>query len=210
MAIFSNFFFLGNIGQENVLDDILEPKNAFLGYKNKKFKNSKNWHFSKGINPWVWSKNGHFSNFFFLGNIGQENVFDDILKPKNAFLGYKKKKFKQSKNWYFSKGVNPWFWSKNGHFSNFFFLGNIGQENVLYDILERKNAFLSCKNKKFKKSKNWHFSKGVNPWFWYKNGHFFKLFFLGNIGQENVFYDILERKNAFLSYKIKKFKKSKD
>ena len=44
-----------------------------------------------------------------------------------------------------------------------FFLGNIGKENVFYDILERKNAFLGYKNKKFKKSKNWHFSKGVNP-----------------------------------------------
>ena len=38
---------------------------------------------------------------------------------------------------------------------------------------------------------------------------FFQLFFLGNIGQENVFYDILERKNDFLGYKNKKFKKSK-
>ena len=46
-----------------------------------------------------------------------------------------------------------------------FFLGNIGQENVFYDILERKNAFLGCKKKKFKKSKNGHFSKGVNPLF---------------------------------------------
>ena len=36
---------------------------------------------------------------------------------------------------------------------------------------------------------------------------FFQLFFLGNIGQENVFYDILERKNAFVGYKNKKFKK---
>ena len=35
-----------------------------------------------------------------------------------------------------------------------FFLGNIGQENVSYDILERKNAFIGYKNKKFKKSKN--------------------------------------------------------
>ena len=41
MAIFKPFF-LGNIGQENVFYDILEPKNAFLGYKNKKFKKSKN------------------------------------------------------------------------------------------------------------------------------------------------------------------------
>ena len=56
---------------------------------------------------------------FFLGNIGQENVFYDILEQKNAFLGYKNKKSKKSKNWHFSKGVKPWFWSKNGHFSNF-------------------------------------------------------------------------------------------
>ena len=33
--------------------------------------------------------------------------------------------------------------------------------------------------------------------------------FLGNIGQENVFHDILEQKNAFPSYKNKNFKKSK-
>ena len=43
-----------------------------------------------------------------------------------------------------------------------------------------------------------------------KKWPFFKLFFLGNIGQENVFYDILERKNASLGYKNKKFKKSKN
>ena len=89
-----------------------------------------------------------------------------------------------------------------------FFLGNIGQENAFYDILERKTAFWGFKKKKFKKSKNWHFSKGVNPWFWSKNGHFCELFFLGNIGKENILNDILERKKAFLGYKIKKFKKS--
>ena len=137
---------------------------------------SKNWHFSKGVNPCFWSKNGHFSNLFSLGNIGQENFFYDILEGKNVFLGFKNKKFKKSKNWHFFKGLNPWFWSKNGHFSNLFFLRNIGQENFFYDILEQKNAFLGYKNKKFNKSKNWHFSKGVNRWFWSKNGHFSKLF----------------------------------
>ena len=64
MAIFL-FFFLDNIGQEIFFYDILERKNAFLSYKNGKFKKSKNWHFSKQVNPWFWSKNGHFSNFFF-------------------------------------------------------------------------------------------------------------------------------------------------
>ena len=39
---------------------------------------------------------------------------------------------------------------------------------------------------------------------------FFQLFFLGNINQETVFYDILEQKDTFLAYKNKKFKKSKN
>ena len=38
----------------------------------------------------------------------------------------------------------------------------------------------------------------------------FELFFLGNIGQENGSYEILEGKNASLGYKKKKFKKSKN
>ena len=84
------------------------------------------------------------------------NVFYDNLERKNAFLDYKNKKFKKSKNWHFSKGVNPWFCSKNGDFC-IFFSGNIGQENVFYDILERKHTILGYKNKKFQKSKNWNF-----------------------------------------------------
>ena len=62
-----------------------------------------------------------FFEHFFLGKIGKENFFSDILEQKNAFLSYKKNNFKKSKNWHFSNGVNPWFWSKNGHFSNFSF-----------------------------------------------------------------------------------------
>ena len=123
---FLQLFFLGDIGQENVFYQILERKIAFLCYKHKKFKKLKNWHFSKWVNPWFWSKNSHFSNFFFLGNKGQENVFYDTVERKNAFLGYKNKKFIKSKNCHFSKKVNGWFSSKNGNFSNFFFFGNIG------------------------------------------------------------------------------------
>ena len=121
-----------------------------------------------------------FFHHLFLGNIGQENVFYDILQRKSAFQGYENKTFKKSKNWHFSKGVKPWFLCKNDHFFNFFFLGNIDEENIFYDILEEKNAFLGYKkiNKTFKKSKNWHFSKGVNQWFWSKNGHFFNIFFI--------------------------------
>ena len=147
-------------------------------------KSTKNWHFSKRVNPWFWSEDGHFSNFFFLKTISQKNVFYHSLERKNAFLGFKNNKFKKSKDWH------------------------IGQENVFCDILERKKAFVGYK-KKLKSWKNWHFSKGVNPWFWSKNGHVSTFFLLGNIGQENVFYDILEQKNTFLRYK-KKLKNSKN
>ena len=64
MAIFETVLFKKNIGQEDVFYDILDQKNAFVAYKKKTFKNSKNWHFSKGVNPWFSPKNGHFSNFF--------------------------------------------------------------------------------------------------------------------------------------------------
>ena len=43
-------------------------------------------------------------------------------------------------------GLTYGFWFKNNHASNVFFLGNIGQENIFYDILDGKNAFL--RNKK--------------------------------------------------------------
>ena len=134
-------------------------------------------------------KNGQFFIFCFLGNIGQENVFYEILERKITFLGYKNKKFKTSKNriilkglihgfwtkmsffWTskncpYSKGVNPWFLYKNGHFSNFFFLGNIGQEKVfVFDILERKNAFLGYKETSSKSRKIAIFPKGLTHGF---------------------------------------------
>ena len=67
-------------------------------------------------------------------------MFYNILQRKYVFVSYKNKKFIKSKKWHFKKGVNPWFWSQNGHVSNFLFLGNIGKENVFYDILEQKKT----------------------------------------------------------------------
>ena len=80
---FFKLFFLGNLDQENVFYDILQRKNAFLRYNNKKSKKPNKWHFSKGVNPWFWSKNGHFSNFFF-----------SQLRPRKCFLGYSRTKKK--------------------------------------------------------------------------------------------------------------------
>ena len=54
----------------------------------------------------------------------------------------------------FPKGLTRGFGPKMVIFRTFSFLGNIGPENVFYDIVEGKNAFLGHKNKKIKKWKN--------------------------------------------------------
>ena len=49
--------------RENVIDELLERENTFVGNKNNKLINSKNCDFSKGVSPWVWSKISNFSIF---------------------------------------------------------------------------------------------------------------------------------------------------
>ena len=46
---------------------------------------------------------------------------------------------------------------KKGSFFRRLFLADVGQENVSYDILERKNVFLGYENKEFKKVDKWRF-----------------------------------------------------
>ena len=150
MATFPTFF-LGSMGQENVFCDILEQKNAFLGYKKQKYKTL---------------KNGHFSNFFsFFINIRQENVFYLFLDRKNVFLGYKNKKFKTLKNARFFKGVNPWFRSKNGHFSNFFFQA-IQARKMSFAIFQNEKVPLQAiKKRSSKLLKMYVFSSGLTHGF---------------------------------------------
>ena len=120
MSIFPTFF-LSNIGQKNVFYGILKQKNAFLGFKIKKFKKSKNWHFFKAVNPRFWSKNGHFSNFFFTQyRPGKCTLW--YSRTKKRFSRLKKTRSSKSPEiGIFPEGLTHCFWSKNGHFSNFCF-----------------------------------------------------------------------------------------
>ena len=62
-----------------------------------------------------------FFQLFFVGDIEEENVFYDIPERKNAFLGYKKKKFKNSKMAIFPKGLTHGLCPKMAIFPTFFF-----------------------------------------------------------------------------------------
>ena len=82
-----------------------------------------------------------FFQLFFLGNIDQENVFYDILERKNAFLSYKKKKFKKSKNWHFSKGVIHGFGQNLAIFQSFFVKQYTPEKGVLLYSWTKKRLF---------------------------------------------------------------------
>ena len=64
MAIFLTFF-LGNISQENILNDILERKNGFEGYKNKNSKSRKIYIFPRELTHGFCQKMVIFPPFFF-------------------------------------------------------------------------------------------------------------------------------------------------
>ena len=150
---FFQLLFLGKIGQENVFYDTVERKNAFLCYKNNKFKKSKNWHFSKGVNPLFWSKNGHFSNFFFRQYRPGKGLLQ-YSRTKKRLSRLQKQDLQKVEKLTFLQRVNPGFWSKKWHYSAFFF---------------RQYRPGKCLLR--------HFSKEVNPWFWSKNGHLSNFFF---------------------------------
>ena len=121
MAIFPSSFFFRQIRPGKCVLRYFRTKNGFLGNKNIKFKKSKNWCFSKGVNPSFLDKNGLCCNFFFLGKIGEENVFYYILERKNAFLGCKKRRSKSRKIAIFPKRLTHCFGPKMAIFPTSFF-----------------------------------------------------------------------------------------
>ena len=81
-------------------------------------------------------------------------------RTKKCFSKLQKQDVEKVEKWRFVERSVFLILVKNWPFFHVFILGNIGQENVFFDILEEKMS-LSYKNKTLKKSKNWDFSKGL-------------------------------------------------
>ena len=116
---------------------------------------------------------------------------------------------KSRKKSLFSKGVSPWFLSKNRPFFHMFFFSQKSQKEGFFDILDRKEYFLDLKGELLKKSKKSTFCKGVSPWFFSKNRPFSCMFFLTKKSQKERFFDILDRNECFLHLKSEVLKRSK-
>ena len=93
--------FFTEIMPEKIVFQYLWKKRMILSGKKLSFKKGQKIDISKGVGPWILSKNWIFSYRCFVQKLCQKRSFLDILSRKQS-LKYQKTKFKQ--------------WPNNGHF----------------------------------------------------------------------------------------------
>ena len=151
-------------------------KTPFYAIKTRSSESKKIYIFRNGLTHGFGPKIAIFFNFF-LGNIGKENVFYDILEGKNSFLGYKNPKLKRSKNSHFYKGVNSWFLCKNEHYTNLLFQAIQARKMSFTIFYNEKTAFQAIKTKSSKSRNNELFPKLLTRAFVTKMAIFLTFFF---------------------------------
>ena len=152
MAIFPTFFFQAIQARKMSFMIFQNQKTPFQAIKNKRTKSRKIDIFPKGLTHGFCPKMAIFPTFLFQAIQARKMSFMIFQNEKTPFQAIKTRSPKSRKIDIFPKGLTHGFGPKMAIFPTLFFLGNIGQKNVFYDILERKNAFLAYKKKKSKKS----------------------------------------------------------
>ena len=127
-----------------------------------------------------------FLHVFFLGNIGQENVFFDIQERKKASLGYKNKKFKKSKKFTFFQRGQPMVLVQKWPLFKFFYQPIRARKMSFMIFQNKKTTFQAIKTRSSKSQKIDIFPKGLTNGFGPKMAIFAPFFFLGNTFHDNV------------------------
>ena len=137
--------------------------------------------FPRGLTHGFGPRTTTFSTFFFQAIQARKNVFYDILGHKKRLSRLQKQEVqKVEKLTFFPKGLTHSFGPKMAIFSIFFF-GNKGQENVIYDTLERKKKPVQAiKTRSSKSGKINIFLKGLTQGFGPKMALFPTFFFRQN------------------------------
>ena len=153
MAIFPTFCFQAIQARKICFTIFQNEITPFWAIKTRSSKSRKIEFFQKGLTNGFGSKMDILQTIFFQAIQARKMCFTIFQNKKTTFQAIKTNSSKGRKIEIFPKGLTHNFGPKMAFFPTFF-LGNIGQKNIFYDILERKNAFLASKNKKVKKSKN--------------------------------------------------------
>ena len=129
--------------------------------------------------------------------------FTIFQNEKTPIQGVKTRRSKSRKIALFPKGLTHSFGPKMAIFRTPFFQAIQALKKCITTFQNEKTPVQAIKTRSSKSRKIDIFPKGLTHGFGPKMAIFLTSFFLGNIGQENVFYDIVERKDAFLGYKKK-------
>ena len=207
MAIFQLFF--QTIEARKISFTIFQSEiTPFQPIKSRCSKSRKIDIFPKGLTHGFFPKMASFPAFFFQAIQARKMSFTIFQSDKTPFQAIKTRSCKSRKIDIFSKGLTHRFGLNIVIFPTFFFQA-IKAMKISFTIFQSdKTPFQPIKTR-ISKSRNIDvFPKRLTHAFGIKMA-IFPTFFLDNRGQENLFYDILKRNNAFLGYKNKKFKKSK-
>ena len=135
-------------------------KTSFQAIKTTSPKRQKIDFFPKGLTHGFGPIMPIFPTFFLQAIQARKMSFMIFQNEKTPFQAIETRNPKSRKIDIFSKGLTHGSGPKMAIFPTFFFLGNIGQEKVFYDILERKNTFQGYENRKSKKAKKLRFFLG--------------------------------------------------
>ena len=129
--------------------------------------------------------------------------FTIFYNEKTPFQAIKAKRSKSRKIYFFSQRVNPWFWSKSGHFSNFSFQ-EIQARKMFFRIFQNgKTPFQAIKARSLKIQKIHIFAKGLVHGFDPQLTNF-SVF----LQARKISFTVFQNKEHLLGYRIKKFRKS--
>ena len=136
--------------------------------------------FSKGVSPWILSKNQTFCYRRFSQKWCQKRSFFDILERKQSFLDQKIEVLTRAKKIDIFKGVSPYILkfsqeAENRHFLKGFVHGfcpkielflisvftEIISEKIVLRYLWKKTIFLDQKLEVLTRAKKWTFRKGL-------------------------------------------------
>ena len=170
--VFFQLFFQGIQARKMIFMIFLTEKTPFQAIKTRSSKNRQIDIFPKGLTHSFGPKMAIFPRFFFRQHGRGKCLFMIFLNEKTPFQTIKTRSSKSQKFDIFPKGFGP----KMAFFPTFF-LRNIDQDNLFYDILERKTPFQAKKTRSSKSRNIDIFPKGLTHDFGQKIAIFFNVFF---------------------------------
>ena len=148
------------ISLEIMLSDFAEKRETFLTIKNRIFQSPKDRIFFQTGRTHAFGQKMPFFSLLDLIKITLQIMLSDFAVKKETFFDLKKQHFSKSKKSLFFKGVNPYFLPKNANFILNLNLIKISLEIMLSDFAEKRETFLTLKDRIFQSPKNALFQRG--------------------------------------------------